>query len=34
LDADKDNGATMKKSDDETTKKVIAAIEEFNGSFK
>jgi F-type H+-transporting ATPase subunit alpha len=34
LDADKDNGATMKKADDPTTQKVIAAIDEFNKSFK
>lgn len=34
LDADKDKGATMKKADDPTTQKVIAAVDEFNKSFK
>ena len=34
LDDNKDTGSAMKKADDETTKAVIAAIEEFNESFK
>ncbi len=34
LDANKDSGDVMKKADNETTKMVVAAIEEFNRSFK
>ena len=34
LDANKDEGAAMKKADNETTKLVVGAIEEFNRSFK
>ena len=34
LDANKNNGDAMKKADNETTKMVVAAIDEFNGSFK
>ena len=34
LDANKDNGDAMKKTDNETTKLVVGAIEEFNRSFK
>ena len=34
LDANKDNGDAMKKADNETTKLVLAAIEEFNRSFR
>jgi F-type H+-transporting ATPase subunit alpha len=34
LDKNKDVGSAMKKKDDETTKAVIGALEEFNKSFK
>ena len=34
LDANKDKGETMKKADNETTKLVVEAIEEFNRTFK
>ena len=34
LDANKNDGGAMKKADNETTKAVVAAIEEFNRSFK
>jgi F-type H+-transporting ATPase subunit alpha len=34
LDANKDTGDAMKKADNETTKLVLGAIEEFNRSFK
>jgi F-type H+/Na+-transporting ATPase subunit alpha len=34
LDSNKNNGDAMKKADHETTKAVIAAIEEFNRSFR
>ena len=34
LDAAKDEGATLKKADDEVTKAVVAAIEEFKESYK
>ena len=34
LDANKDSGDVMKKADNETTQLVVAAIEEFNQSFK
>lgn len=34
LDATKDEKDTMKKADNETTKMVVAAIEEFNSTFK
>lgn len=34
LDANKDSGDAMKKADNETTKLVVGAIEEFNRSFK
>ena len=34
LDENKDKGSAMKKKDDETTKMVTEAIEEFNKSFK
>ena len=34
LEANKNDGAAMKKADHETTKMVVAAIEEFNKSFK
>ena len=34
LEANKDSGDAMKKADNETTKMVVAAIDEFNRSFK
>ena len=34
LEANKNDGGAMKKADNETTKMVVAAIEEFNKSFK
>ncbi len=34
LDENKDSGAAMKKADDETTKAVVAAMDEFNASYK
>ena len=34
LDKNKDVGSAMKKKDDETTKAVIEAINDFNKSFK
>ena len=34
LDKNKDVGSAMKKKDDETTKAVSEAIEDFNKSFK
>ena len=34
LEANKNNGDAMKKADNETTRMVVAAIEEFNQSFK
>lgn len=34
LDANKNNGDAMKKADNETTKLVVAAIEEFNRTFR
>ena len=34
LDENKDKGDAMKKADNETTKMVVAAIDEFNASFK